>query len=209
MRTERERAVATRREPITGTSAFPNLSEAEVKVLLPRLSQGERPSPRSGPGEGRAAAGEAVTPHPDGSAVSTSPSGRGGALPSLRAAEPYERLREASDAVLARTGARPKIFLANLGPPAAFTARAGFARNLFEAGGIEAVTNEGFADPAALAEAFRGSGAKAACLCSSDAIYASHAADSRARPQGRGLRARFPRRAPGRARSRAAPSGRR
>ncbi|MFL5317740.1 MAG: methylmalonyl-CoA mutase family protein [Microvirga sp.] len=155
VRTERERAVATRREPITGTSAFPNLSEAEVKVLLPRLSEGQRPGPRSGPGEGR-----------------------GGALPSLRAAEPYERLREASDALLARTGARPKIFLANLGPPAAFTARAGFARNLFEAGGIEAVTNEGFADPAALAEAFRASGAKAACLCSSDAIYASHAADA-------------------------------
>ena len=155
VRTERERAVATRREPITGTSAFPNLSEAEVKVLLPRLSEGQRPGPRSGPGEGR-----------------------GGALPSLRAAEPYERLREASDALLARTGARPKIFLANLGPPAAFTARAGFARNLFEAGGVEAVTNEGFADPAALAEAFRASGAKAACLCSSDAIYASHAADA-------------------------------
>ncbi|HKG81781.1 MAG TPA: methylmalonyl-CoA mutase family protein [Beijerinckiaceae bacterium] len=178
VRTERERAVATRREPITSTSAFPNLSEAEVKVLLPRLSQGERPSPRNRPGEESAAAGEAVTPHPDGSAVSTSPSGRGAALPSLRVAEPYERLREASDAVLARTGARPKIFLANLGPPAAFTARAGFARNLFEAGGIEAVTNEGFADPAALAEAFRVSGAEAACLCSSDTVYASHAADA-------------------------------
>ena len=155
VRTERERAVATRREPITGTSAFPNLSEAEVKVLLPRLSEGERPRSRSRPDEGR-----------------------GAALRSLRTAEPYERLREASDAVLARTGSRPKVFLANLGPPAAFTARAGFARNLFEAGGIEAVTNEGFADPAALTEAFRESGAKAACLCSSDAIYATHGADA-------------------------------
>jgi methylmalonyl-CoA mutase len=178
VRTAREHAVATRREPITGTSAFPDLHEAEVKVLLPRLSQGERPSPRSGPGERSAAAGKAVTPHPDGSAVSTSPSGRGGALPSLRAAEPYERLRETSDAVLARTGARPKIFLANLGPPAAFTARAGFARNLFESGGVEALANDGFADPAALAEAFRGSGAEAACLCSSDAVYASHGAEA-------------------------------
>ena len=39
-----------------------------------------------------------------------------------------------------QTGARPKIFLANLGTIADFTARATFAKNFFEAGGIEAVT---------------------------------------------------------------------
>ena len=49
--------------------------------------------------------------------------------------------------MLAQTGARPKIFLANLGKPADFTARATFAKNFFEAGGIEAVTNDGFAEP--------------------------------------------------------------
>ena len=41
--------------------------------------------------------------------------------------------------MLAKTGARPKIFLANLGTLAEFTARATFAKNFFEAGGIEAV----------------------------------------------------------------------
>ncbi len=45
-------------------------------------------------------------------------------LAPLRLAEPFEALRDASDRVLADTGARPKIFLANLGTPAEFTARA-------------------------------------------------------------------------------------
>ena len=61
-------------------------------------------------------------------------------LPCIRLAEPFEQLRDASDRMLAQTGARPKIFLANLGKPADFTARATFAKNFFEAGGIEAVT---------------------------------------------------------------------
>ncbi len=51
-------------------------------------------------------------------------------------------------ACLAKTGARPKVFLANLGTPSDFTARATFAKNFFEAGGIEAVSNDGFKDQA-------------------------------------------------------------
>ena len=58
-----------------------------------------------------------------------------------------------------RTCKRPardrRVFLANLGKLSEFTARATFARNLFEAGGIEAVTNEGFADGAEMVAAFR------------------------------------------------------
>src|SRR5262245_65017466 len=69
----------------------------------------------------------------------------------MRLAEPFERLRDAGDRMLAATGARPKIFLANLGKPSAFTARATFAKNFFEAGGIAAVTNDGFADHNAMA----------------------------------------------------------
>ena len=61
------------------------------------------------------------------------------ALPRIRLAEPFERLRDASDKILAQTGARPKVFLATLGKPADFNARANFAKNFFEAGGIEAV----------------------------------------------------------------------
>jgi methylmalonyl-CoA mutase len=97
-------------------------------------------------------------------------------LPSRRLAEPFEALRDRSDSMLQKTGSRPKVFLANLGPPSSFTTRAGFAKNLFEAGGIEAVGNEGFASMDDLGEAYRGSGAKLACLCGSDEIYARHAA---------------------------------
>jgi methylmalonyl-CoA mutase len=70
------------------------------------------------------------------------------------------------------------VFLANLGPISAFTARATFARSFFEAGGVEAAANDGFSGPAAAADAWRTSGAEAACLCSSDEIYALHAADT-------------------------------
>jgi methylmalonyl-CoA mutase len=96
----------------------------------------------------------------------------------MRLAEPFERLRDASDAHLAKTGTRPKVFLANLGKPADFTARATFAKNFFEASGIEAVTNDGFASRGELAAAFRASGAPLACLCSSDAMYETQAVDA-------------------------------
>ena len=97
------------------------------------------------------------------------------ALPSQRLAEPYEALRDASDAFLAKTGRRPAVFLANLGAVAAFNARATFAANAFAAGGIEALSNDGFTDADALAAAFRESGAVLACVCSTDAIYAERA----------------------------------
>ena len=79
---------------------------------------------------------------------------------------------------MARSGARPKIFLSNLGTPADFTARATFAKSFFETGGIEALDTQGSADPAALATAFKASGADIACLCSSDKVYASDAAQA-------------------------------
>src|SRR5262249_20017722 len=99
-------------------------------------------------------------------------------LPSQRLAEPFEALRDASDRMLAQTGARPKIFLANLGRLADFTARATFARNLFEAGGIEAPPNDGFLDRYAMIAAFKASGAKLACLCGSDEVYAHEAVEA-------------------------------
>ncbi len=98
------------------------------------------------------------------------------ALPRIRLAEPFEKPREASDKILARTGARPKIFLAVLGKPADFNARTNFARNFFEAGGIETV--EGV--PETLAASFKTSGALLACLCGADQSYESQAASAAA-----------------------------
>jgi methylmalonyl-CoA mutase len=80
------------------------------------------------------------------------------------------------------------VFLANLGAPADFTARAGFAKNFFEAGGIEAATNDGFSSPEEAAAAFATSGARLACLCSSDDIYAVHAAAVATRLRSAGAR---------------------
>jgi methylmalonyl-CoA mutase len=182
VRARRQAAIATRRDPLTGTSEFPDIREQPVAVL-------------------------AVSPWPAGStepaALSWPPLG------AHRLAEPFEELRDASDRLLSETGARPKIFLANLGPLAAFTPRATFAKNFFEAGGIEAVINDGFTTPilapeasdgglesqtgsspaddpgaaaasgtdlAALVTAFRQAGIGRVCLCSSDAIYAKEAA---------------------------------
>jgi methylmalonyl-CoA mutase len=102
------------------------------------------------------------------SALSTSEK----ALTPIRLSEPFERLRDRSDAHLARHGTRPKVFLACLGRPADFNSRASFAKSLFEAGGIEAV--EGNGDN--LAKRFKDSGAKLACLCSSDKVYEREAA---------------------------------
>lgn len=148
VRGERERNVARRKDPITGTSEFPDLREAPVSVLVSSPLRADAP-PRDP---------QSIPP-----------------LPSIRSAEPFERLCDASDARQAQTGLRPQVFLANLGPIAAFTARATFAKNVFEAGGIEAPSNDGFGSIEALALAFEGSGARLACLCSSDEIYATQA----------------------------------
>jgi len=148
-RTVREANIARRKEVLTGASEFPNLHEAQVAVL-------------------------------EAKPVALAPYGEAkfkfDALPPMRLAAPFERLRDRSDQILKDKGARPKIFLANLGTPADFTARATFAKSFFETGGIEAVDTEGFIDPAALATAFKASGAALACLCSSDKVYAERAA---------------------------------
>ncbi|MER2264868.1 methylmalonyl-CoA mutase subunit beta [Methylobacterium oxalidis] len=151
-RQTRARNVATRREALTGATEFPFLAEKPVSVL--DVDPVPTP-PASGFGSGAAVACEA--------------------LPSSRLAEPYEALRDASDAYLARTGRRPQVFLANLGPLAAFNTRATFAANAFAAGGIEAPGNHGFADLDELAAAFKASGAVLACICSSDKVYEAEA----------------------------------
>ncbi|MGC0399328.1 methylmalonyl-CoA mutase [Streptomyces sp. SAI-126] len=95
------------------------------------------------------------------------PEPRTGGLPRVRRDEAYEELRARSDAHLAATGSRPRVFLAALGPAAAHTARLTFAANLFQAGGVEPVTEGTFEE----------SGATEACLCSSDTVYEERAED--------------------------------
>ncbi|WP_030021760.1 methylmalonyl-CoA mutase, partial [Streptomyces monomycini] len=112
----------------------------------------------------------------------------GGGLPRVRRDEAYEALRARSDAHLAATGGRPKAFLAALGPAAVHTARATFASNLLQAGGIEPVHDPVPVDAESVAEAFTASGAGIACLCSSDALYAEQAAEVAAALKAAGAR---------------------
>ena len=128
----RQQAVAHGKDILTGTNAFPDIDETPPAILdvKPRV----------------AASNEAAT-------VTAAP------LPRLRLAEPFEALRDRSDQILAATGARPKIFLATLGAPAEFTARANFAKNFFEAGGIQALSGT--------PRDYRAAQAPIACLCAS------------------------------------------
>lgn len=172
-------AVATRRAPITGTSEFPHLREGQVEVLPVAPVQRPKLAPAGTADRDPAGligalaqgAGRAEGLIPSQQAMTIEP------LPSLRLAEPFEALRERAEAA----AARPAVFLATLGTVADFTARAGFARNLFEAGGIAAAGGDSFArdgatDLDALVGAFRASGARLACLCGSDAAYAEQGA---------------------------------
>src|SRR5882762_5209257 len=169
-RAVREANIAGRKEVLTGASEFPNLHEAQVAVLD-------------------------VTP------VELAPYGEAkfkfDALPPMRLAAPFERLRDRSDQILKDKGVRPKVFLANLGTPADFTARATFAKSFFETGGIEAVDFLPAPSPlpmgevkdfTALATAFRASRAVLACLCSTDKVYAQQAAAAARALQAAGAR---------------------
>jgi len=99
-------------------------------------------------------------------------------LPARREAQGFETLRAASDAALAKEGQRPVIFLANLGSIPKHKARSGFAQNFFEAGGLQALTNDGFASADDAMTAFKASGASLVVICSSDDVYAEMAVDT-------------------------------
>ncbi len=90
-------------------------------------------------------------------------------IPSIaeRAAEPFEELRAASDRAMSRVRARPPVFLANLGTLSDYNARAGWAKNFFAAGGIEALDEGGFTKIETLLRAFQRSPAPVACICAS------------------------------------------
>lgn len=144
----RGKAIATGRLELTGVSAFPLLGPDGVSV---------EPWPRAA--TAAAVAVETVRP-----------------LPMRRLAEPFEALRDAADAHTQRTGAPPTVFLASLGAIADHTVRSTWVKNHLAAGGIATLSNDGYADALSAAQAFGSSGAVAACICSSDAVYAAHAA---------------------------------
>ena len=151
----RTRNLANRKDAITGVSEFANLAE-DV----------QRPPDFSG--LAATLVEEAFLPEPL----------AGERTLALRpTAAPFEALRDASDAKLRRDGARPSVFLANIGALAEYNVRATFAANAFAAGGVIATGDVGFQEGAAVAVAFGESGAKIACICGTDGGYGDHGAD--------------------------------
>lgn len=139
----RAERVATGRQPLTGTSAFPRLEPDAVTA---------EPWPSLAPAD--SLGGARVTP-----------------LSLQRDAEPFERLREAADTCATRTGAQPAVFLASLGPLAAHATRTNWMRNFLGAGGLAGLGGEGWSATSELGAAFAASGATVACLCGPDELY--------------------------------------
>jgi len=151
--------IAKRKDAITGINEFPNIHEKDVERETVDLAAVKKAAAAR-------AGDETVASLFEGGNATTIT-----ALPVHRLPEEFEALRDASDAHKAKTGSRPKIFLANMGRVAQHTARASYAKNFFEAGGVETVTNDGFQDVDVMIASYKESGAEMAILCGGDAQY--------------------------------------
>ncbi len=93
------------------------------------------------------------------------------ALPQVRAAEPYEKLRDNMAAYVRKNGRAIKVFLANNGEVGQYKARAEFSRGFFEVGGFEVIDNGGFATAQEAGLAAIQSQAEIVVICSTDESY--------------------------------------
>jgi methylmalonyl-CoA mutase len=88
-----------------------------------------------------------------------------GGLPRVRAAAAFEELRDRAEA----REPRPAVYLATIGPVARHTARASFAANLCQAGGLATPSADGVSG-------FAEAGTAVACICGTDKDYRESAA---------------------------------
>ena len=88
-----------------------------------------------------------------------------------RGAQAFETLREAAEAFVARTGQRPQVFLATMGPLTQHKGRADFSTAFLAVGGIETIYPAGFETADEAADAALASGAPAVVICSTDPTY--------------------------------------
>lgn len=98
---------------------------------------------------------------PGSAAVSVKP------LKPHRLGEEFEALRDAADAAGGYT-----VFVASMGAIVDHNVRTTWVKNYLAAGGIQTLISDGYKTAEEAAAAFKASGAKAACICSSDALYA-------------------------------------
>lgn len=88
-----------------------------------------------------------------------------------RATGQFESLRLFADNYRTKTGARPKVFLANMGPIPKHKPRADFSTDFFQIGGFEIITNDGFSEAEVAAKAALNSGAPIVVICGVDDAY--------------------------------------
>jgi methylmalonyl-CoA mutase len=176
----RAKNVARRKEGITGVSEFPHVGEKPVVRAAPdRAALRDAAARRVAGLRGEHPRLDVLLAAEHGCTIGQLADALGfhrqpTVIPPLAPhpfAEPFEELRDASDAWQAAHGKRPRVFLANMGPVAHHTARATYSKNFFEAGGFEVVSNNGFKDADAAAKALAESGAAVAVICSSDKLY--------------------------------------
>lgn len=146
-RTARERAIATRREGITGVTDFPLLDAA-----LPETERASHTSTKPRP--------------PDAPVTTIAP------LAPMRWAAPFEALRDRAESA----PKRPSVFFANMATLAEFGPRAQWSRNLLGAGGVSSIgPEEAHATMETLIDAFQLTKARVAIITGTDARYSEHA----------------------------------
>lgn len=150
--------LGTRCQAVTGVSDFPLLEEP---ASAGREAHAAMPAGLAGTGRGPGSA-------------EPGPGRSGGGLPVRRPAQPFEDLRDAADRHLARTGRRPAVAVAALGPEAAHGPRTTWVRNLLAAGGVAADGGRGAgaASPVEAAAAFAAGPDRVAVITGSDQAYA-------------------------------------
>jgi methylmalonyl-CoA mutase len=186
----RDEVVARRERGITGVTEFPDVNEIPIAQGAPnrqahvesvcqrRLSR----RPGLSPGDFHAQASKASA------AVAAAQQGASigqlahlldffqqpmeiAALPAHRLAEPFEQLRDASDAWKERQGSRPAAFLAKIGPVQNHAARAAFAKNVLQVAGFDVVDNDRFGDAACALQEYTRVRTPVVVICGSDNDY--------------------------------------
>ncbi len=171
-------AIATRRDPITGVTSYPQLDTESL--VRERIHRDEGRSPDDivtdvyGPakneitsfadsieaGEQGFTATELINMLPE----EEEPE-RTAVVAMEREARPFEALRGISDRHLLREGFRPRVFLAAVGPPAEHRAMMASFTHVLAIGGMTVLPGQGTNDPETAVADFAASGSRTAAIC--------------------------------------------
>jgi methylmalonyl-CoA mutase len=183
-------AINKRRAGLVGTNVFPNLKERLVEPVSDdaravRIAEVVARRPRAKktalPARWPARLREAMVAASAGATIGQLMTRAYGIAPASaptaspvrpwRASQGFESLRIATDVFTVRTGKRPQVFLAKMGPALQHKARADFSSGFFAAGGFEPVGKLSFETPESAALAAVNSSAPVVVLCSTDETY--------------------------------------